>query len=103
MFQASDDTEIEIRVVGLDGDEAGTGQMSRAKQKSPYFDLESVLGVVKQVANKAVGDLTTGDNAPCEVSLRFGLTLGGRTGVPVFAEVSGAGSVEVGLTWRHPE
>ena len=98
MYNASGDTEVEIRVVGLEDDGDSSGQRMRTKPGRPYFDLESVLGVVKQVANKAVADLTVGEHAPCEVNLNFGLTLGGKTGVPVFAEISGTGSVEVSLT-----
>ena len=103
MNSASGDTKLDIRVVGHDED-AGESEyaLHHARDRGMgYFDFDSVLGAIKQVANESVEGLMAGEDAPCEVSLHFGLTLGGKGGIPSFAEISGEGSVSVDLTWRR--
>ncbi len=99
MNNASSETKLDIRVVGHDESDYSV-QHARDRRKA-YFDFDSVLGAIKQVANESIEGLMAGEDAPCEVSLHFGLTLGGKGGTPSFAEISGEGSVSVDLTWRR--
>jgi hypothetical protein len=62
-------------------------------------EFDSLVDVVRQIADQAAGKFDTLAKKPSQISLEFGLTIGVKGGVPVFAEMSGTGSIKVGLVW----
>lgn len=71
--------------------------------KKTRVEFEKLVGVIRQVADEAANGLATITDEPSEISLEFGLTLEVEGGVPVFAKVTGQGSVTVGPVWRYME
>lgn len=103
MSWAGSGDSVKIYVEGVDLDKEGAEEALTAGEitEKTKVEFEKLVGVIRQVADEATGGLAALTTKPSEISLEFGLTLGVKGGFPVFAEVSGEGSITVGLVWRY--
>jgi hypothetical protein len=100
MGSTSSGIEIYVQGVNVDSEGAEKAFMATGVAEKTRVEFEKVIEVARQVASDAADGFATMAKKPSEISLEFGLTLGVKGGVPIFAEMSGEGSIKVGLVWK---
>jgi Trypsin-co-occurring domain 1 len=62
--------------------------------------FSETMDVVQRIAAEAEQKLTQSASRPTEVTLEFGLTVGGEAGNVVFGKISAEGTFKVSMTWK---
>ncbi|MCF2145981.1 hypothetical protein IQ276_005820 [Desmonostoc muscorum LEGE 12446] len=97
-----DDLEYEIYVESNTAPEVPKEEETGYRDGLPTLNIQEFQGKIRNYAKLAVGAFKNLPDAE-EVTVKFGIKLGGKTGIPFLTEGSAESNFEIEVKYKFPE